>query len=406
MCLKTLFELMIKAKHITRIAYKQQPEKGDPGAKGAIRRVTEWAGDVQYYAGEAGEEYQDIVYYQGYYYLCTNTHKSNSMADPAKQVAGGSLNWALQNDFNFIASKVVMIGEGTNGWIIDNGRIYHSSGKIELSSDGSIKTSNGKYKVDADGAVTATDGTFKGKIQGDSGYIGDFSITNGELKITDKMKTHGGSVYTMSNRVYSDGFAIDGEDKQTGYHKRTTRLTAFSPGDSDGTLVFVKNVAQAESGYAAQRTKAVVIEAKATPGSGNSVVTNAYAVEATAGQFAGLRPATFVINSSTAASTGYTGYQILMHLDDYAHTYICADSSRTRDLYLPVSPDEGEEIDVHAINAVRILSGSSSRPLVYLSGSAVSNNYFTISNGTSWRFVWTKKHSSYTSGVWIAIQLK
>lgn len=397
---------MIKAKHITRIAYKQQPEKGAPGAKGAIRRVSEWAGDVQYYAGEAGEEYQDIVYYQGCYYLCTNTHKSNSMADPAKQVAGGSSNWALQNDFKFIASKVVLIGEGTNGWIIDNGRIYHSSGKIELSSDGSIKTSNGNFSVDPDGNVEAKAGKFIGEIQGSSGKIGEFLITNGELKITDKKTYYSGGNSTLSNRIYSDGFQIDGTKVDTGYHKRTTRLTAYSPGDSDGTLVFVKNVAQAESGYAAQKTKAVVIEAKATPGSGNSVVQDAYAIEATAGQFAGLRPATFVINSSTAASYGYTNYQILMHLDDYAHTYICADSSRTRDLYLPVSPDEGEEIDVHAINAVRILSGSSSRPLVYLSGSAVSNNYFTLSNGTSWRFVWTQKHSSYTSGVWIAIQLK
>ena len=192
---------MIKAKHITRIAYKQQPEKGDPGAKGAIRRVSEWAGGVQYYAGKAGEEYQDIVYYQGYYYLCTNTHKSNSMADPAKQVAGGSINWALQNDFNFIASKVVMIGEGTNGWIIDNGRIYHSSGKIELSSDGAIMTSNGNFIVDADGNLTAVSGTFSGILRA------RFSILNGAVTLEDQMNILGGGYLTLTLPVNDEAFA-------------------------------------------------------------------------------------------------------------------------------------------------------------------------------------------------------
>lgn len=403
MCLKTLFEHMIKAKHITRIAYKQQPEKGE---KGALPRVSEWTANFKYFAGNAGEVFADYVYYNGAYYRCMETHTSIDGQHPYFLVSNNSTKWATETDYKFLASKVIFVGNATSGWIIDNGRIYHSSGKIELSSDGSIKTSNGNFSVDADGNVEAKAGKFIGEIQGSSGKIGEFAITNGELKITDKKTYYSGGNSTLSNRIYSDGFQIDGTMVDTGYHRRTTRLTAYSPGDANGSLVFVRNVAQAESGYAAQKTKAVVIEAKATPGSGNSVVTDAYAVEATAGQFAGLRPATFVINSSTAASTGYSNYQILMHLNDYAHTYICADSSRTRDLYLPVSPDEGEEIDVHAINAVRILSGSSSRPLVYLSGSAVSNNYFTISNGTSWRFVWTKKHSSYTSGVWIAIQLK
>lgn len=395
---------MKKVKQITRIAYKQKPEKGEDGPKGAIRRVSVWAGGVTYYAGASGEEYQDIVYYNGYYYLCTRTHTSNSMADPAKQVSGGSANWALQNDYEFIASKVVLIGEGSSGWIMDGGRIYHSSGKIELSADGSIMTSNGKFKVDVNGNVTATDGTFKGKIQGDGGYIGDFIITSGELKITDKKKTSGGSNFTLSNRIYSDGFQIDGKNVDTGYHKRTTRLTAYSPGDSDGTLVFVRNVAEAESGYAAQNTKAVVIEAKATPGSGNSTLTDAYAIEATGGQFAGLRPATFVVNPYTPASPNLPNYQIIMHLNDYAHTYICADSLRTRTLSLPVSPDEGEEIDVHAIKAVSIYANGNS--FLYLNGNTVQNNTLTLSNGVSYRFVWTKKLSSYTSGAWIAIQLK
>ena len=397
---------MAKVKHITRIAYKPQPEKGETGEKGAIRRVSEWEANTWYLAGKTGEPYQDVVVYKGIHYLCERTHQSSSGATPYQLVSWGADLWSVANDYKFVCTKGLFIGTDSNGWIADEGRIYHTSGKIELSADGSIMTSNGNFVVDADGNVTAKDGTFKGQIQGDGGYIGDFSITDGEMKITEKKKTSGNNELTLSSRIYADGFLIEGKRYYPSYYTRNTRLTAYSPGDSDGSLVFVKNEATAVSGYAAPKTKAVVISAKATPGSGNSVVTDALAIEASAGQFAGLRPATFVINSSTAGSSGYTNYQILMHLSDYAHTYICADSSRTRDLYLPTTPDEGEEIDVHAINAVRILSGAGTRPLIYQNGNAVSNNYFTIANGTSWRFVWTKKHSSYTSGVWIAIQLK
>lgn len=52
-----------------------------------------------------------------------------------------------------IATKVAFVGDGGEGWIIDNGEITHTSGLISLSKDGSIVTSNGRYTVDNTGKL-------------------------------------------------------------------------------------------------------------------------------------------------------------------------------------------------------------------------------------------------------------
>lgn len=198
MCLKTLFEHMIKAKHITRIAYKQPPEKGDPGASGAIRRTSEWAGNVQYYSGAPGEEYQDIVLYNGAYYQCIKTHVSNANATPQMQVGSTGSNWGLMSGFKAIATKVIFVGDGISGWIIDNGRIYHSSGLIELNADGTIQTSNGKFSLDKNGNIVAMSGTFSGFLK-----IPFKSFADGASYL-------GNGVYRVSNNfnLYSDGYMV------------------------------------------------------------------------------------------------------------------------------------------------------------------------------------------------------
>lgn len=179
MFLKKLFEYMIKAKHITRIAYKQQPEKGEKGDRGAIRRVSEWVSGTKYYSGADGEPYQDVVIFNGVYYLCEKTN--NSTATPYQLVGLGADLWSVATDYKFVCTKGLFIGTGAQGWIADEGRIYHTSGKIELSADGSIKTSNGNFKVDADGNVLAMNGTFEGVIKANILYnkVSLYTVTTG-----------------------------------------------------------------------------------------------------------------------------------------------------------------------------------------------------------------------------------
>lgn len=142
---------MNKLKNITRIAYKRDPEKGE---RGAIPRVSTWQPDKTYYAGAEGETFVDFVYYKGLYYRCTTTHTSTSNINPYASIntlKDGK--WDIESNFELIATKVAFVGDGGEGWIIDNGEIRHTSNKITLSRDGSIVTNKGRFTVDADGKL-------------------------------------------------------------------------------------------------------------------------------------------------------------------------------------------------------------------------------------------------------------
>ena len=142
---------MTKLKNITRIAYKRDPEKGE---RGAIPRVSSWEPNKTYYSGAEGETFVDFVYYDGLYYRCTKTHTSTSSVTPYASIntlKDGK--WDIESNFEMIATKVAFVGNGGEGWIIDNGEIRHTSGLISMSKDGSIVTSNGRYTVDSTGKL-------------------------------------------------------------------------------------------------------------------------------------------------------------------------------------------------------------------------------------------------------------
>lgn len=150
---------MNKLKNITRIAYKRDPEKGE---RGAISRVSTWQPNKTYYAGVEGETFVDFVYYDGLYYRCTTTHTSTSSVTPYASIntlKDGK--WDIESNFELIATKVAFVGDGGEGWIIDNGEITHTSGLISLSKDGSIVTSNGRYTVDNTGKLICEEAEIK-----------------------------------------------------------------------------------------------------------------------------------------------------------------------------------------------------------------------------------------------------
>lgn len=151
---------MTKLKNITRISYKRDPERG------AISRITEWQEGKVYYSGASGETYADIVHYSGLYYRCTTTHTSTSNTNPYTSIQAGGNLWTTESNFELIATKVVFVGEGAEGWIIEDGVIRHTSGTIELSSDGTIKAGpNSEFVVTPDGVLAATSGTFDGYVR-------------------------------------------------------------------------------------------------------------------------------------------------------------------------------------------------------------------------------------------------
>jgi len=150
---------MTKLKNITRISYKRDPEKGE---RGAIPRVSTWETGKTYYSGAVGETFVDFVFYDGLYYRCTTTHTSTSSATPYASIntlKDGK--WDIESNFEMVATKVAFVGNGGEGWIIDNGEITHTSGLISLSKDGSIVTSNGRYTVDNTGKLICEEAEIK-----------------------------------------------------------------------------------------------------------------------------------------------------------------------------------------------------------------------------------------------------
>lgn len=154
---------MTKLKNITRIAYKREPEKGE---RGAVSRVTDWVEGVVYCSGTSGETFADIVYYRGLYYRCIKTHTSTSKNNPYASTQLGSKLWTVESNFALVATKVAFVGEGAEGWIIENGVIRHTSGTIELTADGAIKAgANSEFVVTPDGKLAAASGTFDGYVR-------------------------------------------------------------------------------------------------------------------------------------------------------------------------------------------------------------------------------------------------
>lgn len=139
---------------ITRIAYKQTPEKGDSGA---IRRMRPWASGTEYMPGP-GYKYEDYVYYNKRYYSCQK-YIASSTTNPYDAVLNKTGEWAYEPNVDFLATGVFFVGDG-EGWIFDEGVISHTSGKISLTASGQIIAGNGVFTVDKDGNMTAKSGTF------------------------------------------------------------------------------------------------------------------------------------------------------------------------------------------------------------------------------------------------------
>lgn len=173
---------MSALKQITRISYKRNPEKGDPGPRGAQPRVRSWEEGMDFFCGAEGEQYDDRAYYGRLYYHCLKSHKSTSANNPHASVQAKDGVWEVDTSFRFWATSVGFIGEGADGWIIDDGVISHTSGKLSLTNDGSIISSNGKFKVDADGNLYAESGTFAGFLK-----VNFTSISAGAKKISNEV---------------------------------------------------------------------------------------------------------------------------------------------------------------------------------------------------------------------------
>lgn len=191
------------------------------GERGALPRISRWVANFRYLAGNAGEAFVDYVYYNGTYYRCLETHTSVDGQTPYSLVNAGSNRWALETDYKFMASTCVIVGEDGVGWILDRGKIYHTSGAIGFNADGSFFAANNKTTISASGILETieaiirnsklTDVVVYGTIRqpfvrysGGWDWDGDEDLS--EAQLHDNLLMHGGGYI---GTIGADGFPWD-----------------------------------------------------------------------------------------------------------------------------------------------------------------------------------------------------
>ncbi len=133
---------------------------GSKGDRGPKTRVREWkidydaepAGTSVYQAGGEGDVYWDIVYYVDEdaefagWFGCILNHNPSSSAKPFvptdRTVSSSNTYWTYYPDYDFLATKVITIGEGLDGWVIDKGKIQHMQSGVTLTSDGTVEVAD------------------------------------------------------------------------------------------------------------------------------------------------------------------------------------------------------------------------------------------------------------------------
>lgn len=134
---------------ITR--YVKFIRKGDKGDKGAVMRGPQAWNDCavgyKFQAGGNGDEFKDIVLYNGNYYSCVTSHTKTSSNYPGSATDTNNSLWRLGDKFEVIATKILLAQYA----LVENLGVEH----IE------IKGNNGISLIANKDGITCVRGTFK-----------------------------------------------------------------------------------------------------------------------------------------------------------------------------------------------------------------------------------------------------
>ena len=182
---------MTALKKVTRIAFRKDPEPGKRGERGAAVRQGKFVTGVEYQSGAEGEDYIDYVYYDRVWYKCLITHTPTGDQNPFDDIGHGIDTWAVVPKFSSIATECVIVGDDGNGWFLTEGKIFHTSGKVILTSDGSANF-NDKCIITAEGEITAKNGVFAGHL------VATVNELSGTKTLSDEANILSGGYLTLT----------------------------------------------------------------------------------------------------------------------------------------------------------------------------------------------------------------
>ena len=100
--------------HKRTVSFKTVAD-GQPGAKGdrgpALRGPQAWsdcAVGYMFQSGASGEEYKDVVLYNGNYYSCIKSHTKTASNNPGSATDTNSGLWKLADKFEMVATKILL----------------------------------------------------------------------------------------------------------------------------------------------------------------------------------------------------------------------------------------------------------------------------------------------------------
>lgn len=83
--------------------------KSSWGRQGAKLRMRDWAAGTAYLSGADGEDFYDVVIYEGKLYLCTKTHTAKAGDnDPITSINGYKGFWESAQEWTFVATKLLL----------------------------------------------------------------------------------------------------------------------------------------------------------------------------------------------------------------------------------------------------------------------------------------------------------
>lgn len=169
-------------------------QRGDKGQKGAIMREHDGfeSGSYKYLSGSGEEEYVDVVCVKGKWYQCTKTY-DNATSSPS--LTDG--HWTKMSQYKSIATHLLLAENATINMLGSNQiNLYNPSGgamfgSFRVVSDdndyalwlGAPNGADAPFSVKRSGFTKMTDADITGKITAKSGFIGDFLIVDGSIKL-------------------------------------------------------------------------------------------------------------------------------------------------------------------------------------------------------------------------------
>lgn len=169
-------------------------QRGDKGQKGALMREHDGfeSGSYKYLSGAGEEAYVDVVCVKGKWYQCTKTYDD---ATSSPSLTDG--HWTKMSQYKSIATHLLLAENATINMLGSNQiNLYNPSGgamfgSFRVVSDdndyalwlGAPNGADAPFSVKRSGFTKMTDADITGKITAKSGFIGDFLIVDGSIKL-------------------------------------------------------------------------------------------------------------------------------------------------------------------------------------------------------------------------------